>query len=146
MRIALDFDGVLSHHGAVQPAQAILDWLKKLNNGYSLKNVCIYSNNLFPARIEYLKNAFPEIDIIYYKKKKPYPNDLLEFMQSRKLYPQEILIIDDRLTAGILSACIIGAQSLLVTKPIMNYHASPIKESFYMLLRHLERTLLRCLS
>ncbi|AAO90160.1 YqeG family HAD IIIA-type phosphatase [Coxiella burnetii] len=143
--VALDFDGVLSSHGQEQPAESVRAWLTQLDKEFPLKQVCIYSNNLFDQRIQYLENAFPDIEIIRFTKKKPYPDDLLKIAEKRQLKPKAILVIDDRLTSGILSACLIGAKALLITKPFINYRAATIKELFFTAIRFIERKVIQWL-
>nr|WP_052471729.1 hypothetical protein [Coxiella burnetii] len=59
--------------------------------------------------------------------------------------PKAILVIDDRLTSGILSACLIGAKALLITKPFINYRAATIKELFFTAIRFIERKVIQWL-
>jgi uncharacterized protein len=139
--LALDFDGVLSYHGAERPSDSVINWLQQLDVTFSLENVCIYSNNLFSARVDFLNHYFPTMKIIYYTKKKPYPDDLLREMQRRNLAPGDILVVDDRLTSGILSACIIGAKAMVVRSPVVNYQKDTIKEYYFRIVRIFERWL-----
>ena len=143
--LVLDFDGVLSSHGKTRLTGSVSLWLTQLSNDFPLKQICIHSNNLFDSRIQYLENAFPDIEIIYFTQKKPYPHDLLNIVQRRKLKPQDILVVDDRLTSGILCACLIGARGLLITKPFIDYRAATIKEFFFTFVRFIERKTIKSL-
>ena len=143
--LVLDFDGVLSSHGKARLAESVGLWLVQLSNDFPLKQICIYSNNLFDSRIQYLATAFPDIEIIYFTQKKPYPYDLLKIVQRRQLKPQDILVVDDRLTSGILCACLIGARGLLITKPFIDYRTDAIKEFFFTLVRLIERNTIKSL-
>ena len=69
--LALDFDGVLSSHGQAELKESVIAWFIQFNKSFPLKQICIYSNNLFEQRIQYLKTFFPDIEIIYYIKKNP---------------------------------------------------------------------------
>ena len=140
--LALDFDGVLSHHGSISPAPAVLDWLRTLGAAFPLDQICIYSNNVFDERVAYMKSQFPEIDFIFYQKKKPCPDDLVSYFQSKKLQAKDVLVVDDRLTSGVLAACIIGASSLLLQKPIIHYQSAFFQELYFRLIRFIERVLI----
>ena len=54
-------------------------------------------------------------------------------------------MIDDRLTSSILSACIIGAKALLITKPFINYRVATIKELFFTVIRFTEKKIVQWL-
>jgi len=141
--LLLDFDGVLSSHGAIKPTESVINWLKQLDSHFSLKKVCIYSNNLFTERVRYIESTFPEIHLMHFLKKKPYPDDLLRLLQTRQLSPSDVLVVDDRITSGILSACIIGTEALLPRKAVVDYRGSFVKECFYSAVRFLERVVVR---
>ena len=82
-----------------------------------LQNGCsVYSNNLFAQRVQYIESEFPEMSIVPLTKKKPYIDDLSKLLQERELDPSQVLVIDDRLTSGILAACCLKANALLLKR------------------------------
>lgn len=139
--LALDFDGVLSAHGSDRPTPAVNAWLRALAADYPEKQICIYSNHVFPARTAYMQSHFPEITVIDYRHRKPNPSDLQHLLQQRQLRPEQALVIDDRITSGFLAAVSIGAQARLVDHPLIDTGKARWKEYGFMCVRQVEKTL-----
>jgi predicted HAD superfamily phosphohydrolase YqeG len=136
--VIFDFDGVLAVHGAISISPIVSCWLKAFIQNYT-GQIFLLSNNLFKNRVDYLSTNWPEIQIVTPKKKKPDPDGILEITRITGLLPQKILMIDDRLSTGLLAARLAGINGLLVNPALVNYKAQPIIEMFFASLRLLER-------
>jgi len=139
--LALDFDGVLASHGEIYPNEILLNWLKKCVTIFGADNVFILSNKPLPARITYFKQHYAGVRFIAGVKKKPYPDGLEKIIQLSNAQPHTIMLLDDRLLTGALAACIAQVQVTYITQPYVNFKKRPIQESFFWLLRFLERHL-----
>lgn len=140
--LALDFDGVLAPHGNLELLPEAKSWLDKILAELTECRVFILSNNPYPKRQEYFKHNYPQIHFVVAKRKKPYPDGIEEILALAKLRPEQLLLVDDRLATGILAAIICGVRGLWVYKPYVNLCARPIKESFFIILRAMEKGLL----
>ena len=138
--LALDFDGVLAHHGETAPLPVVETWLHELNQTWK-GHIFILSNKPFEERENYLKTHFPSIQFIKDVAKKPYPDGLDKIKTLAQCKSQEVLMIDDRLLTGMLAASISGTQALWVNpaicKPGLDRH-----EFFFSGLRLLDRILI----
>lgn len=141
--LALDFDGVLSPHGDLQPLEEIEQWLQQCIEVFGEDNIFILSNKPMPQRIEYFKQHYAGIRFIVAVKKKPYPDGLEQIIKLTGKSPTEITLVDDRLLTGVLAACIAEVQTIYITYPYTSVKQRPIKELFFMSLRGLERNLFR---
>lgn len=140
--IVFDYDGVLAAHGEntlnEKVATELHHFVKILGEG----KVFILSNKPNNQRTEYFYNKFKGIQFILAKRKKPFPDGILEILQITNLKPKQVLIIDDRLLTGILAAKLAEANACYVTEPMINYRNRPITEFFIQILRKIERAIL----
>ena len=121
--LVLDFDGVLAGHAELGPHKDVLDWLKGLIQNWP-HPIFIFSNNPFKAREDFFRTHFPTIQFIKNIARKPFPDGLLLIEAQTKVPASKILMVDDRLLTGILCAQIAGTQTLLITKPYLNFKAN----------------------
>lgn len=141
--LILDFDGVLASHGETKVTPKVMTWLMKCTDQFQSNQIFILSNKPLLKRRVFFRENFPNIVFMKTKKKKPYPDGILQIMKDTSVSPENIMIIDDRLATGILAAEIAGIKGCLITKPYTNFLRRPISESFFMILRWLERQLAR---
>lgn len=139
--IAFDFDGVLAPHGQPLPDEKIVQWLKLVCDEYNEQNIFILSNKPTVLRGEYFAKYFPHIRFINGVAKKPYPNGLLKIQELAQCKSQELALVDDRLLTGCLACILAGSFPILVTKPYSNYARRPFQESFFGLLRFIEKSI-----
>lgn len=139
--LAIDFDGVLASHGEESLEQNIVRWLKEGRDVFGTNNIFILTNKPTHHRTEMF--AAHGIQLIQTKRKKPYPDGIQQILSQTGITPSELMLIDDRLLTGILAAKIVGVQAKWVTKPFINLSKRPLTESFFIVLRGLERQLLR---
>lgn len=137
--IVLDFDGVLATYGQSSLDNCTRKWLKCLVNEYDEHNIFILSNKPTPRRVNYFAKHFPNIKFITNCLKKPYPDGLFKIQKKIFCKMHELALIDDRLLTGCLACILAGSFPLLVTNPRCNYLRYPLKESFFSLLRFIER-------
>lgn len=136
--LVLDFDGVLSPYAAVEPVPHIQKWLHHLINTWS-GQLFILSNKPFSEREAFMKQAFPSIQFVSGVAKKPFPEGLEKIIALSKTPPDHLLMVDDRLLTGILAACIVGAQALLITHPLRQIPGKKaLHEFFFSFLRLLD--------
>lgn len=140
--LVLDFDGVLASHAEQIPRDDVVVWLKNFIAGFDGHKIYILSNKPTKLRLDYFAQFFPEIRFIIAKRKKPYPDGLLQVIADSGLQPAEILLVDDRLATGIVAAMSTGVQYIWINKPYTDFCSRPVRESFFMFLRNLERFLL----
>ena len=138
--LVLDFDGVLAPHNGAVLLPEVMDWLKALEKSW-LKPIIIFSNKPSPEREHYFKVHFPKIGFLKDVARKPYPEGLLKLQAVSHVHAEAILMVDDRLLTGILAAVLAGCRGLLICKPYQNFKAHPIKETFFQMLRFLDRLL-----
>lgn len=144
--LVLDFDGVLNSYGENTVLEEVFVWLKNIIHTKPNIKICILSNRANKIREEYFLKRFPEITFITNIRKKPYTDGLEKLLAGNlTLEKQEILIVDDRLATGILAAEIFGCNAILITKPYINYKKKPLIESFFTILRIIERAILNML-
>ncbi len=140
--LVLDFDGVLSPHGYDRPLSEVLTWLDYITKYKSRPEIFILSNNPSLVRFNYFKDNYPKIKFFVSKKKKPYPEGLQKICQENFLDPEKVIIVDDRLMTGVLAAANAGTKALFIRKPFRDFHSRPVKETFFSLLRFLDRAFL----
>jgi len=141
--LALDFDGVLAPHGADQPLPEVVDWLQRAAEIFGQERIFILSNRPFGPRVEWFAANFPGIRFVGGMRKKPYPDGLKKTGELASVPLSEILMVDDRLLTGCLSAVLAGAQPYYVRNPYVSLRSNFRKEFFFQLLRSCERLLVR---
>ena len=141
--LVLDFDGVLNSHGEINLKPEVEIWLNKTL--FKIKNlkVFILSNKPMNARKKYFFKNYPSIKFIHGKRKKPYTDGLEEIHKTSKIAKEKMILVDDRLGTGILAAEIFGCKGLYISKPYTNFIKRPIAESFFWVLRFLEKFYLK---
>lgn len=136
--LILDFDGVLAAHGELTPKADVIPILDQLQ-GYKLY---ILSNKPMPERREYFAKHLPAVKFVKATRKKPYPDGVQEILRIAELEPSQCMVIDDRLATGVVAAVDTGVRALWVTQPFINLSSKPLVESWFILLRFVERLLL----
>jgi len=141
--LVLDFDGVLSAHGDLQPLPAIESWLNQCVNVFGASHIFILSNKPMSQRIDYFAQHYAGIRFITGVQKKPYPDGLQAVIELTQQPPQTVILLDDRLLTGVLATYIAGTQHAYITQPYRNFKQHPVKEAFFQLLRYTERFFVR---
>jgi len=144
--LALDFDGVLAHHGASHPLPEAVGWLKKCQSVFGGERIFILSNKPTEGRKAWFKEHFPAFRFIANVRKKPYPDGLNKTGELAKVPPDSILMVDDRLLTGCLAAINAGVRPCYIRQPYVSYSHRPVAELFFMLLRSGERAFITLLS
>lgn len=142
--LVLDFDGVMASHGEKTPRPEVLSWLTKLMQSWPGLKLAILSNKPLAERQAFFSAYYPEIIFKLAADKKPYPTGLQELAKQCDIPVSRVLLIDDRWLTGMLASLLAGAQGLYIQKPYVNFRARPVTESFFALLRALERLFLSC--
>ena len=137
--LALDYDGVLTVHNGLQLSGDVDAWLRKALEIFGDK-VFVLSNQPKPERMAYFKKEFPSASFIV-AKKKPYPDGLQVIIKQAGVYPEEVVLVDDRLLTGGLACVLAGCQCLLVTKPYQDFKNHFFYEVAFASLRIAERLL-----
>jgi HAD superfamily phosphatase (TIGR01668 family) len=141
--LALDFDGVLAHHGAPVPLPEVVEWLQNCSDVFGGNRLFILSNKPTETRRSWFAKHFPEICFIAGVRKKPYPDGLNKTGELAGVPLSAILMVDDRLLTGCLAALNAGSIPCYIRKPFICFSQSTISEIFFWLLRHVERFLVR---
>ncbi|MEI6207365.1 MAG: hypothetical protein WCP20_11315 [Desulfuromonadales bacterium] len=144
--LALDFDGVLTYHGAATPLFEIIDWMKRSEAIFGGDRIFILSNKPTNERIQWFAENFPDMRFIAGIRKKPYPDGLNKTAEYAGVHVSSIMMVDDRLLTGCLAAVVAGARACYIRKPYVSLHLRPFSEIFFMLLRSLERLFVRLIS
>jgi len=134
--LVLDFDGVLAEHGATKPLPEIETWL---NHIYAVIPLYVLSNKPLPARKLYFQTRYPNLTWVAAPRKKPYPDGLIQITKLTSKPSNTIALVDDRLLTGILATKLANTQGIYVTHPCANFKKRPLTESFFAMLRFLER-------
>jgi predicted HAD superfamily phosphohydrolase YqeG len=137
--LALDFDGVLSHHGYDRPLPEVEDWIKECILHFGAENIFIVSNKPSKDRIDYFQKHFPETHFISGVPKKPYPDGLNKVCRISGVPTEQITLFDDRLFTGALAGCLAGVRVIYITKPYVQLSYHPVRELCFIFLRWLER-------
>ncbi len=140
--IVLDLDGVLAAHGENCLSPAIGSWINLCVQTFGIGKVFILSNQATKIRARYFAQNFKGVVFIVPARKKPYPDGILQVLQSTKVTGSAVLVIDDRLLTGILAALLTNTAGYYVVKPFICWRKRPIRESFFVMLRSIERLLL----
>jgi len=143
--LALDFDGVLAPHGADQPLPEVVDWLKRAVAVLGVEQIVILSNRPFGSRVDWFAIHFPGLRFVSGVRKKPYPDGLIKTGELASVPLSSILMVDDRLLTGCLSALLAGARPYYVRNPYISFKTNICKELFFQLLRSCERLFVRLL-
>ncbi len=137
--LALDFDGVLAPHAADQPLPEVTDWLRRAVAVFGSERVCILSNRPYGPRVDWFAANFPGVRFVSGVRKKPYPDGLIKTGELASVPLSSILMVDDRLLTGCLSALLAGSRPCYIRNPFRSLQSHPGKELFFMLLRWAER-------
>lgn len=144
--LALDFDGVLAHHGAPAPLPEAVEWLKRCETVFGGGKIFILSNKPTDGRIRWFAEQFPAIRFISGVRKKPYPDGLHKTGELAGIPLSGILMVDDRLLTGCLAALAAGARPCYIRCPYVSFGHRPLAELFFRLLRVAERQFVRLIS
>jgi predicted HAD superfamily phosphohydrolase YqeG len=144
--LALDFDGVLAHHGAPVPIPEAIEWLKKCVAVFGGDRIFILSNKPTEERRQWFAGHFPDMRFISGVRKKPYPDGIAKAAQLAGVQPATILMVDDRLLTGCLAALLAGARPCYIRAPYASYRHRPLAELFFRLLRMGERLFVRVIT
>lgn len=148
LALILDYDGVLCSQGEIIPKQEVIDWLRKALLIFGSKRIFILSNNPLRERQEFFSKHFKDEILFIVSKPKPNTQGMSEIYNYCKLSfgssinKTTILMIDDRVTTGVLAAKIFGISACLVLKPYTNFGKQFIIEAWFSLLRRIERLML----
>ena len=137
--LALDFDGVLAHHGAPAPLPEAVNWVKRCEAVFGGNRILILSNKPTEGRRQWFANHFPAIHFISGVRKKPYPDGLHKTGELAGVPLSQILMIDDRLLTGCLAALVSGVRPCYIRQPYISFKQRPLAEFFFILLRRIER-------
>lgn len=140
--LALDFDGVLAHHGAPCPIPEAIEWLKECQAVFGGDKIFVLSNKPTEGRRIWFTEHFPKFRFISGVRKKPYPDGLQKTGALAGVPLSSILMVDDRLLTGCLAALVAGASPCYIRTPYVSFHHRPCAELFFMTLRVTERILL----
>jgi hypothetical protein len=136
--LIVDFDGVLASHDKIEPTEEAKKWLRVCCKVFGPNRIFILSNKPTLARKHYFAEYFLGLNFVIAEHKKPFPYSILKIIQTTKLSPKEILVIDDRLLTGILAAIISKVRGCLITEPFVDYQHCPRWEKIYAFVRQLE--------
>ena len=143
--LALDFDGVLSHHGGEQPLPEVLAWLQGWSTAIGNEMIFIFSNKPTPERAKWFEENLPGVRFISGVRKKPFTEGLELISKLSGTPACKILMADDRLLTGCLCAVLAGAKPYYIRKPYIDLSQKTFKELFFMTLRSCERVFVRLL-
>lgn len=144
--LALDFDGVLAHHGAPAPLPEAVEWMKQCQAVFGGERIFILSNKPTEGRRAWFNVHFPSFRFISGVRKKPYPDGLTKTEALAGVPLSQILMVDDRLLTGCLAAINAGARPCYIRKPYVSLSQHTGAEMFFMLLRIGERCIVRLFS
>jgi uncharacterized protein len=137
--LALDFDGVLAHHGASAPLPETVVWMKRCEAVFGGERIFILTNKPTEGRRAWFSENFPSLRFISGVRKKPYPDGLHKTGELAGVPLSQILMVDDRLLTGCLAALVAGARPCYIRQPYVSFSHRPLSELFFMLLRGIER-------
>jgi predicted HAD superfamily phosphohydrolase YqeG len=141
--LALDFDGVLAHHGAPEPLPEAIAWLKQCEAVFGGDKIFVLSNKPTEGRRIWFAGNFPAMRFIAGVRKKPYPDGLEKTAELAGVSPAAILMVDDRLLTGCLAALAAGARPCYIRRPYARFAFRPFAELFFLKLRVMERLFVR---
>lgn len=141
--LVFDFDAVLNTDGELLIHPSYQRHFSSLLEHFP---VAIYSNAHLPQRKKAMLEAYPNLTWLEIPPKKPSAQRLEEISNIWSLKPQNILMIDDRILTGGLSAYRAGTQFAHIIKPITCYRKRFFRELFFALLRALEGPLVKLIN
>jgi predicted HAD superfamily phosphohydrolase YqeG len=141
--LALDFDGVLAAHGAPEPLPEAIKWMEQCQSVFGGDRIFILSNKPTDERRQWFAENFPAMRFISGVRKKPYPDGLNKTGALAGVPLSQILMVDDRLLTGCLAALVAGARPCYIRHPYVSFEHRPLAELFFMMLRSMERLLIR---
>ena len=141
--LIFDFDGVLNGDSYLYPTKKIAQYLHEICEIYP---VAIYSNANLPKRKEYIKEHFPKIFWVDIPPKKPSPDSLLSLCRHWDLPAASLLMVDDRLLTGGLSAFRAKTQFAHVSTPLTSYKTNLVREIFFSSIRLVEKALVKVVN
>lgn len=144
--LALDFDGVLAHHGAAEPLPEAVDWMKRCEAVFGGERIFILSNKPTEGRRVWFAEHFPAMRFISGVRKKPYPDGLNKTGELAGVPLSSIMMVDDRLLTGCLAALVAGARPCYIRRPYVSFRHRPLAELFFWKLRLLERLFVRLIA
>jgi len=144
--LALDFDGVLAHHGAPAPLPEAIEWMKRCETVFGGDRIFVLSNKPTEGRRQWFADNFPALRFISGIRKKPFPDGLNKTGELAGVPLSKILMVDDRLLTGCLAALVAGARPCYIRHPYASFRHRPFAELFFMLLRRTERCFARTIS
>ncbi|MBI5484269.1 MAG: hypothetical protein HY888_07405 [Deltaproteobacteria bacterium] len=144
--LALDFDGVLSHHGAPAPLPETVVWMKRCESVFGGGRIFILSNKPTDVRKQWFAEHFPEIRFISGVRKKPFPDGLTKTGELSGVPLSHILMVDDRLLTGCLAALVADARPCYIRRPYVSYRHRPFAEMFFSILRLFERCYIKAIT
>ncbi len=144
--LALDFDGVLAHHGAPAPLPETIEWLKRCVSVFGGDKIFILSNKPTEGRRQWFSAHFPAVRFIAGVRKKPYPDGLKKTGELTGVPLSAVLMVDDRLLTGCLAAINAGARPCYIRQPYVSFRHRPATELFFMLLRRIERGFVKIIT
>lgn len=144
--LALDFDGVLAHHGAPVPLPEAIAWMRKCETVFGGERIFILSNKPTEGRRQWFAEHFPAMRFISGVRKKPFPDGLKKTGELAGVPLSSILMVDDRLLTGCLAALLAGARPCYIRKPYASFGHRPVAEFFFATLRLFESCLVKVIT
>ena len=144
--LALDFDGVLAHHGAPVPLPEAVEWIKRCEAIFGGERIFILSNKPTEGRKAWFSDHFPSLRFISGVRKKPFPDGLHKTGALAGVPLSQILMVDDRLLTGCLAALVAGVRPCYIRRPYISFSHHPLAELFFVLLRRAERCFVTIIS
>lgn len=138
--LVLDFDGVLSVHGknAVELTE-VDQWLRQAVTVFGENRVFILSNNPNLHRKAQLEKQYPEIVFVVPFRKKPFTDGLAWVRDQTGVCYQKMLMVDDRLLTGVLSAVLHQSRAIYITEPYVDFEHSWLYEMSMRIVRRMEK-------
>jgi HAD superfamily phosphatase (TIGR01668 family) len=144
--LALDFDGVLAHHGAPTPLPEAVEWMERCEAVFGGERIFVLSNKPTEGRRAWFNDHFPSLRFISGVRKKPFPDGLHKTGALAGVPLSQILMVDDRLLTGCLAALVAGARPCYIRQPYVSFSQRALAELFFMLLRKAERGFVAIIS
>ena len=141
--VVLDYDGVLAPQGVNKVSPDIIYWLNHITSEFGEENIYILSNKPKTSRCDYFRTIYPNIIFMSGIRKKPFPDGLMAIKNVADCKISDIVLLDDRLLTGGLATCIAGTKFIYIKKPLISLVHNCIAEVFFIVLRSLERLLVR---
>lgn len=138
--LVLDFDGVLVAHGKNAVDRTDVDrWLRQAISVFGDRRVFILSNNPSIERKLSLESQYPGVVFVVPARKKPFTDGLEWVRGETGACYQRMLMIDDRLLTGVLSAVLHQSRAVYITEPYADFDHSWIYEIGMRAVRKIER-------